>query len=336
MRLNTFFNGKLGREELSSAFLACLIQQRDDFRSFFFQTAGLKEMPENCQVGVEIDNVDIRLDCPDNRSVLIEVKVRKGSIQPEQLNLYFNRLRERDPNKQISFIMVVPTKGGGAAEIKRLQENAHWRANDYACAITWDQLSTFAEDLSKYDRDESFISSGFEMIQKMIEAKGGSLYSNAGGRDIVVQLARSIIGKLEKEFNPVKFQVWLNQDFIDISPYGSQFSPSLRLWFDTPLDENGVPITPITQTDVRLRAEPMYGISNKGKHNPLVSTEWKKMCALGTMSLPPGITYQLKGRWYSASTALAGTADEVETKALNLISPLVERFKDLMLAQVTI
>ena len=332
MRLNIFFNGKLSREEMSSAFLACLLEQRDDFRSFFFQTADLKEMPESCQVGIEIDNVDIRLDCPDNRVVLIEVKVRKGSIQPEQLNLYFNRLREREPNKPISFIMVVPTKGGGASEIKRLKENAQWRANDYAGTITWSQLSAFATKLSKYDRDEAFISSGFEMIEKMIERKGGGLYITAGGRDIVIQLARRIAGTLEKEFSPVKYQVWLNQDMLDISPYGSLFSPSLRLWFDTPLDKNGVPITPITETDVRLRAESMYGISNRGKKNPHVCVEWKKMHALGVMNLTPGITHQLKGRWYIASTSLAGTAAEVETKALNLISPLVERFKDLMIA----
>ncbi len=334
MRLNTFFNGKLGREEMSSAFLACLLEQRDDFRSFFFRAADLKEIAESCQVGVEIDNVDIRLDCPDNRAILIEVKVRKGSVQSGQLNLYFNRLREREPNKPIIVVMVVPTKGIGASEIKRLQENTLWRANDYACTITWSHLSTFAADLSKYDRDETFISSGFEMIEKMIENKGGGLYSTAGGRDIVFRLAQRIAGTLEKEFCPVKYQVWLNQDMLDISPYGSLFSPSLRLWFDTPLDENGVPITPITETNVRLRAESMYGISNRGKKNPHVCVEWKKMHALGVMNLTPGITHQLKGRWYIASASLAGTAAEVEIKALNLISPLVERFKDLMLAPV--
>jgi hypothetical protein len=40
MRLDLFFNGKLGREEMSSAFLATLLDQRDDFRDFFIRETG--------------------------------------------------------------------------------------------------------------------------------------------------------------------------------------------------------------------------------------------------------------------------------------------------------
>jgi hypothetical protein len=331
MRLNVFFNGKLSREEMASAFLACLLDQRDDFRAFFFHAANMTKLPDSCQVGVEIDNVDIRIDCGDcNKVVLIEVKVRRNAIQSGQLSSYFGRLREREPDKQVAFIMVVPGKGSGAAEIQRLRESRLWREKDQASTVTWSQLAAFADQLSKYDRDESFINSGFEMILKMIEDKGGGMYSAAGGRDIVLDLARRIAATLEKEMSPAKFQVWSNRDALDISPYGSLFSPSLRIAFDTPLDDNGVPITPITDQDVRVRAETMYGISNKGKRNPRVNTEWQKMRALGTMNVTPDITHQLKGRWYCATTALAGTAADVEARALNLIRPVVEHFKDLM------
>jgi len=331
MRLNVFFNGKLSREEMASAFLACLLDQRDDFRAFFFHAANMTKLPDSCQVGVEIDNVDIRIDCGDcNKVVLIEVKVRKGAIQSGQLNLYFDRLRERDPDKQVAFIMVVPSKGSGAAEIQRLRESRLWRENDQASTVTWSQLAAFADQLSRYDRDETFINSGFEMIRKMIDDKGGGMYSAAGGRDIVLDLARRIAATLEKEMSPAKFQVWSNRDALDISPYGSLFSPSLRITFDTPLDDNGVPKTPITDQDVRVLAETMYGISNKGKQNPRVNAEWHRIRVLGTMNVTPDITHQLKGRWYCATTPLAGTAADVEARALNLIRPLVERFKDLM------
>lgn len=329
MRLDVFFNGKLGREEMASAFLACLLDQRDDFRVFFFHSADMHDMPESCQVGVEIDNVDIRLDCPEsNTVVLIEVKVRKSSIQSGQLSLYFNRLREREPNKKIYFIMVVPGKGGGTAEIKRLRDDGLWRDSDHAGTVTWAQLASFADRLSKYDRDESFISSGFAMILKMVKSGGES--SMEGGRDIVFHLARRIAAALEKEMSPAKFQVWVNRDMIDISPYSSLFSPSLRIWFDTPLDEHGVPITPITENDVRIRAETIYGISNKGKRNPRVSAEWQKMRALGMMNVTAEITHQLKGHWYCACTPLSGTAADVEAKALDLIRPIVVQFKELM------
>lgn len=100
MNPHLFFQGKLGREEVTSAFLATLLEQQKSVRNGFFdllaQSLG-QELADSLKrkswkVGVEKDAVDIRLEAlrkPEPWVILIENKIQSGSKQVEQLRRYY-------------------------------------------------------------------------------------------------------------------------------------------------------------------------------------------------------------------------------------------------------
>lgn len=332
MRLDLFFNGKLGREEMSSAFLATLLDQRDDFRDFFLKETGCSALFGKTEVRVEIDNVDVHLDCEAaNTVILVEVKVRGASVRPEQLSAYYQQALRAAPGKRIAVVMVVPSAGTGKAEIARVRQCPEWREDDHTSTITWKTLASFTDRITKYDRDESFISSGFETVTRIIEDKGrGPKYPKTNGRGILQELARRIAATLEDEVRPVRFRVWTNRDFFDIYPVDAPFTVSVRLWFDPPPDAQGVPSQPITNAAVRIRVETMSGISDKGKKNGRVREAWQAIRKSDTLVVGSGVVHERKGRWYCTTTKVCGTEPEVEGTTLALVRPLLAKFGPLM------
>jgi hypothetical protein len=331
MRLDLFFNGKLGREEMSSAFLATLLDQRDDFRDFFLKETGCGALPGSCEVRVEIDNVDVRLDCgAANTVVLVEVKVRGASVRPEQLSAYYCQIRRTAPEKRIVVVMVVPSTGTGKAEIARVRQCPDWRVDDHTSTITWKSLASFTVRISKYDRDELFIRSGFETVTRIIADKGREKYAATGGRGILQELARRIASGLEEEVRPVRFRVWTNRDMFDVYPVDTPFTVSVRLWVDPPPDAQGVPVHPITDDAVQIRVETMVGLSDKGKKNGRVREAWQAIRKSDTLVVGSGVVHERKGRWYCTTTKVCGSVSEVEGKTLALVRPLLAEFGPLM------
>jgi hypothetical protein len=83
MKLTYFFKATIRKEQIASAFLATLLDEKRLFREFFFQRAFPAEAValSGCdwKVEVEPNMVDVQLST-ENTVVIIENKVRAGPL----------------------------------------------------------------------------------------------------------------------------------------------------------------------------------------------------------------------------------------------------------------
>ena len=102
MDISLFFKGKIKREEISSAFLATLLNNRSYFRDSFFDLLQITEAVDfkklDWKVEVENNNVDINLNTT-GWVVLIENKLRRGSKKKGQLSGYYEEQVKNNPKE---------------------------------------------------------------------------------------------------------------------------------------------------------------------------------------------------------------------------------------------
>ena len=298
-----FFLGKLSREESASAFLATLLEQHDKFRQFFFKECEIEQPQGPCQVSIEQEEVDIRLDYYDAKVVvLIENKVRPGALQVDQLVRYYRQTRESDVDSSIHSILVGPNEGSGQSEVDRLKRlNLHQdHPSDIVKHLSWRDLAEFPEEPKSDNPWATFVIKGFENVLKIMNDAAQEKYplTNVIERQILHDVARAAFGHLSNTFPEMRLRLWRSKELFNIYPTGTDISLGINLVF---LVEDKPPYRPLGIVDAqRITAwlETQVTLSAKGKSNHPLRAEWNRMLQKGEYDIPGLGLHTLGGRWF--------------------------------------
>lgn len=180
-----FLGGGMCREEATSAFLATLIEQSEEFRSRFFKHCGISEF-EISRVEVERRFRDLTIT-GNGIAVVIENKISGASKTEGQLIRYYNQLKEElEPGATVHSIYLSPKIKTGQSEIEKIPNVA----GEIAKSIAWDELKVLASGLTDFDK--TFAENGIDTV--LIAIKNRKVISNRDYTD-EEELARSALGE---------------------------------------------------------------------------------------------------------------------------------------------
>jgi len=307
MNPHFFFKGKLSREESASAFLATLIEQRPDFRTFLFSALEMAEPKGSCSVTIEKKDVDIKIYYPNDRIVvLIENKLRPGSLKVRQLVRYYQSELKENPNSKILSILVVPSEGTGTSEAARLRDNDQFRSTDFVGIVSWRGFSQFRDLMQQEDADKEFIDRAFDSIFMIIDSAATEKYPLRDGREIAHEIAQNVLRALKKDFPHIRFGFWRGKDYFNIYSIATDITIYVDLAFHI---ANKAPYIPTEIQDrqhltVILRTQ--FALSAKGKKNAAVRKEWDRICQDGIIEILPSGGHKLEGRWFKHEVSASG------------------------------
>jgi hypothetical protein len=329
MNLHLFFEGKLSREESASAFLATLLEQRPDFRSFFFNVLDQPEPKGDCSITIEHRNVDIRIDYPAaKRVILIENKLRPGALQSKQLVRYYGDELRQNRKSRIVFAFIVPSEGSGTSEMGRLRTEL--RKKDSGYRVPWELIGEFQDTIRTKDKDKEFINSGFGVIFKIIKGATQEKYPVIGGREIANEIAKKVLQTLQRNFPKIRFSLWRSKNHFTILTNGTNVTIYVDLSFRT---ENKKPYKPIGIKDrkhltLRLRTE--FALSAKGKKAQTARSKWDRMSPDDLAAIVPSGEHQLHGRWYRRTVTASGSSKQLENQLVEMGRSLIKKFQNLL------
>lgn len=318
MNIHFFFSGKLSREESASAFLASLLEQRVDFRIFFFDLLSLPKPEGNLSVDTEVNDVDVRIDYSigmNNCVVLIENKIRSGAIQQNQLVRYYEKELSRKKSCIIKTVFITPHKSSGDAEVKRL--DAVVRQGDSIQKISWcDDLVEYKSIISDDDFDKDLICGAFDSILKVIKLSENEKYPLAGGRHLVHEIAQRVMTKLTP--TSPRLMLWRAKDCFDIYTVGTDIGIDLLFKFDVERKEPFSPIGLDDEKHLRITITSVFGLSSKGKKNQNIRIEWERLVNSNEFKILPEGSHRLEGHRFAFNYPIVGKADLVVETAIRI------------------
>ena len=331
MNPHFFFVGKLSREEASSAFLASLLEQRADFRTFLFKLLGMAEPEGPLEVNIEKEDVDIRIDYPAAKTVLlIENKLRPGSLQVNQLVRYYQHTLANNSALKIVSILLAPNEGGGAAEVTRLTKHEQFRPTDGVYKISWGALAEFPDILPKNDSDMEFVRRGFECIGSIIVNAIQEKYPLVGGREIANDIARAVLQNMEKKFPGTRLGFWRGRDFFNIYSIGTDITIYIDLAFRI---ENKAPYAPLQIPDrqhVNATLRTKFTLSAKGKRNPTRRETWDRICRNKSWASQLCDVHELTGRWFKHEIERTGDCTAIAQELTAMGCAVIRSWAELL------
>ncbi|MBM3134037.1 MAG: hypothetical protein FJZ89_01870 [Chloroflexi bacterium] len=319
MNPHFFFQGKLPREESASAFLATLLEQRADFRSFFFGNIGDKEPQSPCQVKTEHRNVDIRVEYSSAKVVcLIENKVRPGAFRTDQIVLYYKDELSTSADSRIIVILVVPYEGKGGSEMTRLTKHQDFRPMDAGYRVSWGDLAKFCDLLQQEDLHGEFVREGFNCVLKMIDDAAQEKYPLIGGREIAHEIAQAAFQALKQEFPGTGFRLWRGKDFFTIYTIDTDVTIYVDLNFRV---DNKTPYTPLEIPDrhhITATLSTQFNLSAKGKRNQQLKEEWDRIKKNGEYDVAHLGLHRLVGKWFKREVPVYGDATLLEKQLVDM------------------
>jgi hypothetical protein len=314
MNPHFFFLGKLSREESTSAFLATLLEQHADFRSYFFKTAEIEEPHGVCHVSVEEKEVDIRIDYPDAKVVvLIENKVRPGALKVSQLVRYYHEELLCRPECRILSVLVAPGDGVGINETRRLERDPKFRPSDAVYRVSWQELTAYRGLSKQEDRFVKFVEGGFDSITKIIETAAEEKYPLVGGRDVAHDIVQSAYHQIRQNFTAVNFQIWRSKDSFTIFSLGTDFTVYIDLVFRID-EETNIPLEMSDKQHINAIIRTQFTLSGKGKRNSDLKRYWDRLCSQGKHDIPNCGKHILRGRWFKYEEPVRDNADSAAQK----------------------
>jgi hypothetical protein len=201
MRLAHFFEGKLGREEVSSAFLAMALDSVPRFREHFFKLVAPDEYDSLSRrlwsVKVEKRQIDVHMET-DDTIVLIENKVAAASKQTNQLLRYYLEEMKHNPKARIILVYLAPRQVG-KSEIVRVADSSEFqtRTADIVQHLSWENLSEYVPQ--KGDIYDGMMRNWLDEVLRIINEKSGGKYSREGDREVIRNIVKEALIKLRKD-----------------------------------------------------------------------------------------------------------------------------------------
>jgi PD-(D/E)XK nuclease superfamily protein len=292
MNLHFFFEGKVAREEVASAFLATILEQRADIRGAFFDTlvdcigSELAESfrSKSWTVQVEEHQIDIRLESKiGDWVILLENKLQAGSMQQGQLPRYYYEQITREPATRVVAVYLAPGAGMGGSEVAAVKFSDRFRRDlDFAARVSWDTLTEFLRGLSTADGEGQFIGSGIDSITEAIERAATEKFPNEGGREQVHAIACEVRAGLQQRFPGVRLGApWPAKDRFTLASHGTNLTLWLRLVFETKPDLPHVPVNLFEGDKMHLTAQSMLKLSGAASRIPELKVRWRELNVSG-------------------------------------------------------
>src|ERR1700730_5613268 len=309
MTLNLFFEGKMAKEPVSSAFIATLLEQRAEIKIAFFDMLAdcigsqLAQVFKTKQwkVVVEHDGVDIRLDATDETWViLLENKVQSGSIQQGQLSRYYHAQIAKEPGKRVVAMFLAPGARLGEHEVSgvRCLDAFRERDQDFAGRISWDQVGEFLETLSGTDGDGEFISSGIGSITKVIEDLARVRFPNIGGREKIYDITLKVREYLNQRYPQIPLgSPWRSRNVFTLGSSRTNLTLWFRLVFDAQAEPPYSPVDVFDGEKMRLTVESMLKLSEKATRKFELKSRWADIISAEMLDVAGVGRHLLEGKW---------------------------------------
>lgn len=335
MNIHFFFEGKLSREEATSALLATLLEQRADFRAFFFDQCGIPESDrksgDRWSIVTEKHEFDILMECASSDwAILIENKIKSGSVMPEQLNRYYRRLRTAS-DKRILLVYLTPKPGTGQTEFGRLSGDKESGTDDRFVHLSWPDIFAYESQMVTGDEDLELVGSGFAATKNHIESSLQETYPLVGGRERVDEIACRIHSDLSKEFPHIQFRRWRGADASTVYTAKCKISVYFKGIMD--YDENSYEPVNLLNDDGTLNVtlEVNMGISESGRKKPEIVRKWQAMSEGGTIGIP-GLgnmtTRSGDGKWFFWNSEITASDNEIHAELLEACRSVLKRLKE--------
>ncbi len=341
MDLHFFFEGKLSGEEVASAFLATLLEQRPEIRQAFFDVlaksivAGRMGEPKQKDWKVSVEarsesgSEDIRLEATDGSALLVvENKLLAASKQKEQLLRYYTQHAKRDPKQQVAIGAVYLAPGSGRSEVEAVLKSDLFpkRPNDFVARVSWDRLTEAIEKFASEDLAGQFLTSGTEQIDIIIE-EDGVKWPPVDGRQDVLDVVIAVRDSLLKQFPAIQLmRPWPGRERYTLSTRGTNVTVWLRAKFRA---EHSEPYRPVDLWDagrLRLTVGARIKLSATGRKQPGLRRRWEEVVRakflevpkLGVLPVPEG------GRWAEDEYPVTGTKAEVVARITEIGAALLQ------------
>ena len=320
LKINHFFQGKLSKEEVASAFLAMALEGPPSFRNHFFDLIA----PEDCEslknknwdIQVEVRNIDVRMDAGDT-VILIENKINAGAKQKSQLLRYHKQERRHNPHANIISVYLAPGSiGKGEVALVHDSPEFQGKLGDFAYHLSWETLSQYA----KRDGEiiEEIISAGLEEICRIIEEARVEKYSDIGDRNIIRNIVKRAMNSIS-EHTGVQLCHWPGRENEQI--YTNK--TNITLWLDTEFKaEEEPPFAPINLfknglNEVNIKSQ--FKLEGKVKKNSDLGMWWRQFIESGFMNIPGvGTCNLVNDKWFVFSQSISGNEQDIEKAIVNL------------------
>lgn len=317
--LQHFFQGKLGREEVSSACLAMLLEGSAAFRKHFFDlvSPGDTDLPKRqWKIGVEREGVDILLES-DDIILIIENKLSAGAKQVGQLLRYYRQRRIAAPSSRIIAVYLAPREVG-LSEVTRLGQDTEFLSHpkDLAVHVSWDDVfslpSTFSYDYA------NLISPTLQHIQKAIEDASTAKYRSVGERKIVRGIAEEVSQQL-KTTTSTRFKRWSGREIEEIYSVHTAISLCVGLQFKSGPAPDFHVLGVVGKDDrLHLALRTYVGLAVKIKKSSPLANWWKTFSATGVIEVPKiGPHKRGSKSFYELTQVIQGTPSEIAGAVLN-------------------
>jgi len=326
MDFRFFFEGKLGRENAASAFLAMALEGSPTFRAHFFEAIAGEDSDALLRnwrgASVEVGHVDITLDCGDT-IILIENKIDAGAQRPRQLLNYYDSHVRNHPERRAIFVFLAP------GELGRKQVDAVKKSckdisrNDKAVQLSWEDVLSF-EPVS----DDRWLRGGFAAIKGAIDRAVNAVYpvTGAGDRGPIRELVNKAYDTITTEMGNIAYR-WSGKGREHILTKTFTLTLGVRAEFETTSES---PFQPLgtRSSDGRLQVQVsavLHGRADVSKKSP-EGQWWREQAAKMNIEVPGVGTFANYGIGkfkYAEPHLTIGSSDEISAHIVDLFKRLV-------------
>lgn len=203
MNIHLFFEGKLSREESSSAYLATLLEQWHEFRKALIAEYLNDELASmDWSVEVEYKEIDILLK-NSNHFIIIENKVQGTSKSPDQVLLYYNKLKAEKPQAICHCLYVAPSSSTGTSELEKVP----FDDNELSSSLSWEELFELMHSIDLGVIRE-FVSSGEEEVRRLIKEGNEIKYPLLGDKSIASEIVNTVRDRIVNNYQELQFTTY--------------------------------------------------------------------------------------------------------------------------------
>jgi hypothetical protein len=318
LRLAHFFESTLRREEISSAFLAMVLEGVPRFRRHFFRLVVPDEETslgnQKWRVTVEQEREDVRMD-GGNTVIVIENKLTAAAKQQGQMLRYYLREKKQNPTKRIIAVFIAP-RGVGRDEIARVTSSTKFQSNpqDVAQNIAWEELAEYTPCTD--DPFDALVRNGLDEVRRAIIEAKALKYTREGDRETIRNIVDQAFGLL-KERTAVPLHRWSEKNKEEILTTNTNITMHLDAVFDT---EEETPFLPVNMRDadgrICITIRSQFKLAGKVKKDSALAQWWRTKTRMESLEVPGVGPHRLQENgWFVHTRSYSGTEESV-TEAL--------------------
>ena len=342
MDLHLFFK----HEGSVSALLASMLDQYPDFLEAFFDNLQLGDRVKQLKartwnVEVEVHGLDILLTSKDAEEVIIiENKIRPGSVQKGQLSKYYVKALESLHPPRIGVVYVAPGPALGEAEVEAVTSLIAERGRkktDWVARMSWTDLQDMVEQQLKKLRGswaEHFVGNALEQIMLTIKNARQVKWPAPEGSDrrIVLEMANSLREALLEKFPRIQVgRPWPSKTTYTLATAKTNITMWLILLFTAKETEPYDPDDWRINGSYKLTLKALVKLSATGRRDRELRDQWNALREKGITVPVLGQMTPADGEWLAAQREIAETKEGLLERGKSVgesLLRIVQEFSD--------